>query len=253
MKKIILLLIVIAIFTGFKNPSGETIKIAVAANMQYAIQDIKSNFEKETGITVEIILGASGNLTTQIEQGAPFDVFISADTKYPAELYKKNFAADSPKIYATGLLVLWTARNDIKPAADLKILLSDAIKKIAIANPQTAPYGTAAVEAMKYYNIFEKAQLKLVFGESITQASQFISSKSADIGFTAKSVVLAPETKDKGSWIAVDTKAYHPISQAAVILKYGMENDKDAATKFYNYLYSKEAKETFKKFGYIVK
>jgi molybdate transport system substrate-binding protein len=245
---------IIAVFCGgFIKQPPQKITVAVAANMQYAMTALKEKFEKESGITVEVIMGSSGKLTQQIEEGAPFDVFVSADTKYPAELYAKQFTADSPKVYAKGLLVLWTARNDIKPSSNLQLLLDDRIKKIALANPKTAPYGVAAEEVLKHYGLYDKVQTKLVYGESISQTNQFILTQSADIGFTAKSVVLADEMKGKGVWAEVDSKAYSSISQAAVLLKHGEENNKAAAEQFYSFLYSNSAKEIYKKFGYVVK
>jgi len=229
------------------------VTVAVAANMQYAANKLKEKFEQETSIKIEIILGSSGKLTQQIMEGAPYDIFISADTKYPSELYKNKFTSDTPRVYAKGLLVLWTNKEGIDPSKDLTILLSGSVKKIAVANPQTAPYGVAAEEILKHYNLYEKVKSKLVFGESISQTNQFIISQSADIGFTAKSVVLSDEMKGKGKWIDIDSKSYSPIAQAAVILKHGVETNKTLSEKFYNYLYSKTAKDIFRQFGYIVK
>lgn len=252
-KTMLILLTVMFVLKGFTQTPEKKVTVAVAANMQYAMKALKEKFEKETGIKIEVILGSSGKLTQQIQESAPFDVFISADTKYPLTLYQNKFAMDSPKVYANGLLVLWTVRTDIKPAASLQLLLQDNIKKIALANPKTAPYGVAAEEILKRYGLYDKVQSKLVFGESIAQTNQFIISQSADIGFTAKSVVLADETKGKGSWVDLDAKAYSPIAQAAVLLKHGAETNKDASVKFYNFLYSPAAKKIYKKFGYIVK
>ena len=132
------------------------------------------------------------------------------------------------------------------------LTVSDNVKKIAVANPKTAPYGVAAEQILKHYNIYDQVKDKLVFGESITQTNQFILSQSADIGFTAKSVVLSSEMKDKGKWVDLDLKAYSPIEQAAVILKHGTETNKASSEKFYNYLYSKTAEDIFKKFGYLI-
>jgi len=252
-QNLIFFLIAFNLLTSFEKQPSQKVTVAVAANMQYAMKSLKQTFEKQTGITVDVIIGSSGKLTQQIEEGAPFDVFISADTKYPDELYDKKFAVAAPKIYAEGLLVLWTARSDIKLSSNLQLLGADQIKKIAIANPKTAPYGVAAEEALKYYKIYDKVQSKLVYGESISQTNQFILTQSADIGFTAKSVVLSSEMKGKGKWVAVDTKAYTPISQAAALLQHGEENNKEAAEKFFNFLYSTSANEIYKKFGYIVK
>jgi molybdate transport system substrate-binding protein len=252
MKKIILpVLVLVIILVSFRQQQPK-VSVAVAANVQFAMQQLKTQFEKESGIEVDVSIGSSGKFTTQIEQGAPFDVFVSADVSYPTTLYKEGLA-DTPKVYANGLLVLWTARTDLKPATDCKLLLTDDVKKIAIANPKTAPYGVAAVEVLKYYNLYDQVQPKLVYGESIAQTNQYITTQSADIGFTAKSVVLADEMKGKGSWVDVDPKAYGPIAQAAVVLKHGSDTNADAAQKFYNFLYSAEAKSILKHYGYIVK
>lgn len=252
MNRIISFFFLLIAFGSFAQKQENKIIVAVAANMQYPMNALKENFEKQSGVQLEVILGSSGKLTQQILEGAPYDVFISADTKYPFTLWVNKFAADSPKIYAKGLLVLWTMRNDLIPGKDLTILLSNNVKKIAVANPKTAPYGIAAEELMRLYDIYDKVQSKLVFGESITQTNQFITSLSADIGFTAKSVVLSDEMKGKGSWVDLDAKAYQPIEQAAVILRHGWDNNKDASQKFYDYLYSDSAKEIFRKFGYVV-
>jgi molybdate transport system substrate-binding protein len=231
---------------------AQKITVAAAANAQFVMNDIKDTFQKQTGIEVDVIIGSSGKLTSQIEQSAPFDVFVSADTKYPTELFTKGFTMDSPKVYAQGLLVLWSTKKTIKLNPDLKVLLSDSVSKIAIANPETAPYGLAAVEAMKYSKVYESVKNKLVFGESIAQTNEYITTSAADVGFTAKSVVLSDEMKGKGSWIDIDKKSYSPIDQAAVVIRHTGNADTVSAVKFYNFLFSKQAKAIFRKYGYIV-
>jgi molybdate transport system substrate-binding protein len=226
--------------------------VAAAANVQYVMNELVKDFGNSTGIKTDIILNSSGKLTAQIKEGAPYDVFVSADMKYPQELYKSGFAIDSPKVYAYGSLVLWTTQTGIKPSNDLGVLTSAAVKKIAIANPATAPYGEASVEAMNYYKVYNNVKDKLVYGESISQTNQYIISGSADIGFTAKSIVLSDEMKNKGTWIDVDRKAYSPVKQGVVILKHGNKTNADAAKKFYDYLFSKKAKNILKKYGYMV-
>lgn len=249
MRKIIFILFVFAVF---QVHAQRKLTVAVAANMQYPIIALKEKFEQETGIKVEVILSSSGKLTQQIQEGAPYDVFVSADTSYPQTLYRKGLATATPQVYAKGVLVLWTMNSNITPVKDLKVLLAQNVKKIAVANPKTAPYGVAAEQIMKHYNLYEQVKNKLVFGESITQTNQFIISQSADIGFTAKSVVLSNEMKGKGKWVDLDLTSYSPIEQAAVVLKHGAETNKAASEKFYKYLYSKTAKEIFKKFGYLI-
>lgn len=231
---------------------AQQITVATAANVQYVMQELKTAFEASTGIRVQVVAGSSGKLSAQIREGAPFDVFVSADMQYPEALYKAGFASDTPKVYARGVLVLWSANPAIQPGKDLGMLAQSPVKKIALANPKTAPYGTAAESAMRYYKVYDKVKDKLVYGESIAQASQFIATRSADIGFTAKSVVLSGEMKGKGRWVDVDAKSYSPILQGAVILKQGKEKNIDAANRFYSFLYSKTAQSILTKYGYLV-
>ena len=173
------------------------ITIAVAANMQFAMRALTHAFEKQNGITCDLIISSSGKLTAQIKAGAPYDLFVSADMKYPEDLYKSGFALEEPKIYAYGKLVLWSMDQEVKPS--LAVLKTQAIKHIACANPKTAPYGVAAVEALKHYGLYNQVKSKLVYGESIAQTKQFIISESAELSFTAKSVVLSPDLKGSGT------------------------------------------------------
>ncbi len=232
--------------------SGDKLTVAAAANVQFAMKEIKTAFEKETGTKVEVIIGSSGKLTAQIKQGAPFDIFISADMRYPDELYKSKKAVGPPKVYAYGSLVIWTMKNEVSLQDDLSELLDPSIKAIALANPKTAPYGVAAILALKHFGTYGKVKDKLVYGESIASTNQFIISGAAEIGFTAKSVVLSPAMKGKGVWKEVDAGAYDPIEQGCVILSYGKENNTSASKKFYDFLFSKEVKNILKKYGYKV-
>ena len=229
------------------------ITVAVAANVQYAMNELKAEFTRETGINVAVIIGSSGQLTAQIKAGAPYDVFISADMKYPQTLYRNKDAVDSPKVYAEGSLVIWTMKKGITFDDRLKILLERSINKIALANPITAPYGNATVEALKYFGIYNQVKDKLIYGESIAPTNQFIYSKAADAGFTAKSVVLSPQMEGKGTWMEIQSDSYKHIEQGCVILKYGYNNQKDESIKFYNFLFSQKAKNILSKFGYKVK
>lgn len=251
-KATVVLLFATALLSGFRATAGNKVYVAVAANMQFAIQELKSEFEKETGITAEITIGSSGNLCAQIMESAPLDVFVSADMNYPETLYKKGWATTAPKTYAYGSLVLWTTRPGITPDAKLAVLSLAPVKKIAIANPQTAPYGVAAQEALRYYHAYDKVKDKLVYGESIAQTQQFISSGAADIGFIAKAIVLSAAMKGKGAWVDIAPKAYSPIAQGAVLLRHGKETNDNAAEKFYRFLYSAKARAIFKKYGYLV-
>ncbi|MDR3713207.1 MAG: molybdate ABC transporter substrate-binding protein [Puia sp.] len=244
-----LLFLVVA---GQASAHAQAIRVAAAANVQFVIRELATDFGKQQGAVPEVIIESSGKLTAQIENGAPFDVFVSADTSYPLELYKKGFVVGKPAIYASGGLVLWTLRSDVNVSSGPEALLSDKIKKIAVADPTLAPYGAATVAFLKRLGLYEQIKDKLVFGQSISQVNQFILSGGADIGFTARSIVLADEMKGKGSWIPLDSTLYSPIAQSAALLTYGRDHHPAAAEAFYRYLYSRQARALFLKYGYLV-
>ena len=248
MKKKFLILLLL-IFISSKT-FAETLTISAAANVQYALDELINEFKKENpSVKIQKVISSSGKLTAQIVRNAPYDIFMSADMKYPEFLYKKGFAITEPKVYASGILVLYTMKNiKIKKITELT---NPKIEKIAIPNPKTAPYGRASVEALKYYHIYNKVLPKAIYGESVGQATQYIVKKLVDIGFTSKSVVLSPKLKGKGYWLEIDEKAYRPIKQGIVILKHGKSNK--YAKKFYNFVLSEKGKEILKKYGYKVK
>ena len=245
------LIILIPLVLTCSPPKSPHLTIATAANTQFAMKELSEAFTNETNIKCDLILSSSGKLTAQIVEGAPYDIFISADMKFPNELWEKEKTYQQPTVYAYGKLVLWTSKKEITPSLD--ILASDQVKHIAIANPKTAPYGKAAIEALKYYKVYDQIKDKLVFGESISQTNQFITSKSADIGITAQSIVLAPTLKNEGTWISIDQNSYEPIAQGAVVLKEGRRNkNKLLADQFFEFLFSEKAKEILKDYGYLV-
>lgn len=225
------------------------ITIATAANMQFAMEKLTNEFTKQTGIKCELVISSSGKLTAQIKEGAPYDVFIAANMKYPEEIYNSGLAENQPQIYAYGKLVLWSMVEGIE--VSLELLQENSIHHIALANPKTAPYGLAATEVLNHHSIYKKVESKLVFGESIAQTNQFITSKSAEIGFTAMSVVLSPEMKDKGKWIEIDKSTYTPIEQGVVVVKHNEHSNK-SAIKFYEFLFSEKAKDILTNFGYAI-
>ncbi|WPV67089.1 molybdate ABC transporter substrate-binding protein [Chitinophaga sp. LS1] len=243
--KLRLLLLVCAFFLSLGGQAQNKIIVAVAANMQYTIEALKTAFNKVNKTEIEVVSGASGKLTQQIIAGAPFDIFISADTAFPARVQAAGLAVVPPRTYAQGILVLWTTLPGVTP--DMRLLSADKVHHIAIANPATAPYGAAAMVILKKYGLIHSVEGKLVTGESITQASQFIASGNAEVGFTAKSIVISDAMKGKGKWMEVKRQDYPPIIQAAVLLK-----DNVAARQFYDFLYSAQAKKIFEQFGYIV-
>ena len=243
----IVIVLVIASVLACNTNNENKLTIAAAANVQFAMDTLASLFETETGIKTNIITGSSGKLTAQILQGAPYDVFLSADMKYPEEIYKNGKASSAPVVYAYGSLILWTQKDDIIP--DPSSLSSEQIRRIAIANPKTAPYGVAAIEFLNNMNLFDRVKSKLIFGESISQVNQFITSKSADIGFSSESVVLATDLPVKGKWTRLDPTKYAPLKQGLVILD--QENDKkEEAERFLEFILSHQAKKVLSEFGY---
>jgi len=248
MKKTVLSLL----FSALALNAGE-IKVALAANVGYAIEPLKKAFyELNPQTKIEVVLGSSGKLTAQIRNGAPYELFLSADMKYPEALYQEKVAVTEPVIYAQGALAyLSVKQRDFTQGIDL--LKSEDILKIAIANPKTAPYGTAAVEAMKNAKLYEAVKDKFVYGESISQTVTYAMT-AADIGFIAKSSFFSPQLaqfKQGINWIEVDEKLYTPIDQGMVILKKGEGNDE--AKAFYDFMLSEKAREILINYGYRVK
>lgn len=232
-----------------QSASAAPLTVAIAANLKYVFDDLAAEFKKETGIETQSVLNASGKIATQVRNGAPFDVFMSADMDFPDGLYKEGYAVTPPKPYAYGVLVLWTQKG-VDLNKGVAGLVDASVGKVAIANPKVAPFGKQALKAMEYYKVRATLEPKLVYGESITQVSQYVDSKAADVGFSAKSIVVAPETAGKGTWVEVPAESYEPIAQGVVILKHGSEVNGDAARKFYGFVQSAKAREIFAKNGY---
>jgi molybdate transport system substrate-binding protein len=249
MEKPILCLLFLLITWGCDKPSDK-ITVATAANVQYAMAEIKKEFEQTYQKEIQMVVSSSGKLTSQIREGAPFDVFVSADTKYPQEIFEKGGSEEKPRVYAHGSLVLWSLKI---PAEGLRldILKENSVKKVAIPNPKLAPYGEAAMEVLKGYDMLREVEPKLVFGESIAQTAQYITTGSAEVGFNALSVVLAQPTKTKGQWVVLDSSLHTPIQQAAILLRHSDTSPKKETSRlFYDFLYSEKAKEIFRRYGY---
>ena len=225
--------------------------VAVAANVKFAFTDLQQAFSKQTGVEVKSVFGSSGKLTAQIRSGAPFDVFLSANMKYPDALYQAGLAVTRPRVYANGVLVLWTM-SPLDLSKGIQVLKDPAILKIAVANPKLAPYGREAINALKHFKLYSAVETKLIYGESISQTSQYIDSKSADIGFTAKSVVLAPQLAGHGKWIELPKGSYQPIAQGVVILRHGAQTNPQAAQQFVQFLASPAARTIFERYGYLL-
>ncbi len=246
MKKILLLLsLSIIIF-------AKSINLALAANVSYAIDDLIKEFNKTNpNIKVNIIIGSSGKLSYQIANNAPFDVFMSANMKYPSYLYEKNLTMKEAKVYTKGSLALLCTRKNQDLSKPFEVLKN--FKEIAMANPKTAPYGKAAKEVLEHKNMYEDLKKgKLIFGESISQ-TVFYTTKVVGIGLIAKSALFSPKMlkyKENINWVEIPKDLYIPIHQGIVLLK-NTKNKKDAM-KFYDFILSSKAKSIFKKYGYIV-
>ena len=231
---------------------SQEITVAAAADLQFAMQDVTARFQKETGKSVKVIYGSSGNFFQQIQNGAPFDMFFSANLDYPKKLDAAGLIEPGTFYpYAVGKIVLWV-RNDSKLdiSAGLPSLLNPAINKIAIANPEHAPYGQAAVAAMKKENVYDKVSAKFVLGENISQTATFAISGSADVGIVALSLAVSPNMKDKGRYVEIPTSDYPAIEQACVILKSGPQ--KDSAKAFLNFVKTPAIGELFRSYGFAV-
>ncbi len=231
-----------------QNSLAATTLVAVAANFSKPMTEIAAEFEKSTGHTAKLSFGSSGKFVSQMENGGPFEVLLSADEKGPEKLEKSGFAVPNTRfIYALGKLVLWSTTPGYIDDQG-KILSTGGFKHIALADPKLAPYGVAAIEVLKKKGLFEKLQPLFVLGENIAQTHQFVSTSNAELGFVALSQVIENGKIGSGSGWIVPSSEHAPIQQGAVLLKNGAENP--AALALLNYLKSKPALAIIEKYGY---
>jgi molybdate transport system substrate-binding protein len=232
--------------------AADELVVAAAADLQFAMPVIAQRFEKETGATVKLSFGSSGNFTNQIKNGAPYDVFVSADVSYPQQLQSEGLAEPGTLYrYANGTIVLWVpggSRLDLNQG--LSVLLNPAVQKIAIANPAHAPYGRAAEAALKHARIYEKVLSKLVLGENISQAAQFVESGSADAGILALSLALSPAMQGKGRYIEIPQQDYPPITQGCIVLK--SSKHQELARKFIEFIKQPQASAVLARYGFAL-
>lgn len=227
---------------------AEEVSVAVAANFTAPMQKIAAEFEKDTGHKVTLAFGATGKFYAQITNGAPFEVFLSADDETPKKLENEAYAVKGSRFtYAIGKLVLWSATTGYVDSEGI-VLTKGEFKHIALANPKTAPYGTAAVETLKQLGLTDKVQAKMVQGENIAQTHQFVSTGNAELGFVALSQVFKDGTLTSGSAWIVPSKYYSTIRQDAVILNKGKNNA--GAVALMGYLKGEKAKVIIRSFGY---
>lgn len=230
----------------------QTVRVAVAANAQFVAAALKDAFSQHDPARIELVISSSGKITAQIAHGAPYAVFLSADMNYPTVLYEKGFAVNKPRVYASGKLVCWSLKT-LSRGAGLDAVRNSDIGAIAVANPATAPYGVATIQALKKAGIYRVIRDKIVYGESISQVNQYLISGAAEVAFTAMSVVEAPAMKGKGNWIEVPDSLYQPIDQGVVLLKSRPADVMAGARRFYQFLFSPRAREIFKAYGYLVR
>ena len=234
-----------------QNQPSAGLTVAAAADLSSALKEVGGMYEKKTGVKLRLSFGASGALTQQIQQGAPFDVFFSGDMDYPRQLIASG-DADSSTLYqyAVGKLVLWVPAEsslDVEHKG-MNVLLDPSVGKIAIANPQHAPYGRAALAALKHEGIYDRVANRLVMGENVSQAAQFVESGNADAGFVALAHAVAPAMKGKGKYWRVPDEDYPPLEQGVVVLTHSQH--KKEAAEFLEFIKSKDVAEIFRKYGF---
>ncbi len=239
--------------TGFNSAyaSGPPATVAAASDLKFALEEIALAFEKQSGKKLRLIFGSSGNFYTQIMQGAPFHLFMSADEAYVNKLYAAGKTVDSGNIYALGRIGIFVPHNSaVKADSNLddlaKALMDGRLNKFAIANPEHAPYGDRAMQAMQHKGIWNQIKPKLVYGENITQAAQFAQSGSTQGGIIALSLAKAPAIAQHGQFALIPESWHKPLVQRMVVIK----NAPDNAHEFYRFLSTEPAQVIFKKYGF---
>ena len=232
--------------------AAEELTIAAAADLTFAFKDVAAKFQAQTGDSAKLSFGSSGNFFSQIQNGAPYDLFFSADISYAQKLEAAGLTEPGSLYkYAIGKIVLWVpADSKLDVSKGLTVLTDPAIHKIAIANPEHAPYGRAAMAAIKHDGLYDQIKDQIVLGENISQTAQFVQSGNADIGVIALSLAISPAMKDKGKYFEIPTDDYPAIEQAAVILK--SSKHKELAQKFIAFLKQPDATELMQRYGFVV-
>ncbi|MBK5281787.1 MAG: molybdate ABC transporter substrate-binding protein [Nitrospiraceae bacterium] len=240
------------IITGVNSAVAEEITIAAASDLNFAFKELVAEYEKSTGNHVKLTLGSSGNFYAQIQNGAPFDLYFSADIAYPRKLEEAGLTVQGSLYqYAVGRIVLWAGNGShLDLSKGLEILREPTVKKIAIANPKHAPYGRAAVAAMEHAQVYDRAKDKLVLGENISQAAQFVESGAADVGIIALSLAFAPPMQAAGHYWEIPADAYPPIEQGAVMLRGG--KNQAGAKAFLSFIQGAEGQTIMKQYGFVV-
>ena len=225
--------------------------IAAAADLRFALDDLVKDFEEQYPATkINVTYGSSGNFFAQFQNGAPFDLFFSADIEYPRKLAERKLGADDVFLYAIGCIVVWVPKDSPVDVDKLgiKALLEPSIRKIAVANPEHAPYGRAAVAALKALNVYDQVASRLVYGENIAQTAQFVQSGAADVGILALSLAVAPQMRDAGRFWQVPLDAYPRMEQGGIILK--SSKNLETARAFRDFVLGDHGREVLKQYGF---
>ena len=251
-KSIFAMLAVIGLFACTFISQQPKITIAAAADLKFAMDSIITSYKAQNpGAEVQVIYGSSGNFFQQITNGAPFDIFFSADVDYPNKLKDQGLTVGNIKTYGIGQIVLWSKKTDPNKER-MNTLLEANIKKIATADPSHAPYGKRARESLQYYKLYDKIHDKLVLGENISQTAQFVTTGAADIGVVALSLALSPAMKSEGGkYYLIPEESHTPLEQAYTMLKHASGNS--TAAKFYNFISSPAAIDVLKYYGFSQK
>jgi molybdate transport system substrate-binding protein len=244
------LLALVCLLLACRAGSAQNLTVAAAADLESALPPIVAQFEQDTGAHVRLTFGSSGNFFTQIRNGAPFDVFLSADIDYPRRLDASGDAERGSLVqYATGRVVLWTRLDSgIDLRRGLAVLTDARVRRIAIANPEHAPYGRAAVAALRHDGLYDRVREKLVLGENISQAAQFAESGGADVGLIALALARSPALERAGTYVEIPASSHPPIEQGAIVL--ASSRQKALARQFIDALRKPESVRTLQAFGF---
>lgn len=244
------LLIACLLFASATTVCAEKIIVAAAADLKFAMDEIVLDFkENQPDNEVNVTYGSSGKFKTQIQQGAPYDLFFSADIAFPRELKKLGLAASEVQPYALGRIVLWSNTMDATQMT-LADLTGPNINRIAIANPKHAPYGKRAEECLRASGVWDTLQSKFVFGENIAQTAQYVLSKNAQVGIIALSLAVNPELANQGGYYLIPDTLHNPLEQGFIITNKGKDNP--LAKKFAEYIGSKKARAIMTKYGFVL-
>lgn len=245
-----ILVLAIALPACAQVQSTETISIAAASDLVHCLEELNAAFKQaHPQGDLKASIGSSGNFFAQIQNGAPFDVFLSADVQYPQALIKAGLAdSSSMAIYAIGRIVLWTVKPDLEVSRGLQILRDTKVQKFAIANPEHAPYGRAAKAALEHYKLWQPLQAKIVLGDNIAQTAQFVQTGNVDAGIVALSFVVSPKLANTGKFYEIPEDAYARLEQAAVLTKHGTNNP--LAETYLAFIRSAEARTIFNRYGF---